>query len=108
MKKLILTFAFVLGIMSFSNAQEKEKMMRTDAVATVDVEQVEYSKIDKSMLPIAVKDAVMNDLEGMAISEAYVSANDYYKLVVNSQEDQIIKTVYINKAGEWLKIDDKS
>lgn len=114
MKKLLLTTAVILGLTFSANAQEPEVPQQaeeeTEAVVT---QEPEFEKIDKAVLPQAVKDAVMNDLDGMAIQEAYVTADEeetkMYKLVVAATTaDTTVpsKTLYADAEGNWLKPED--
>lgn len=111
MKKLILPAIVAIGMVSFSaTAQETEPMQQdsTEQVtASTETTSVEYKEIDKSQLPQTVKDAVMNDLDGMMVSEAYIGSDNTFKIVVSDADSTETKTLYATENGEWIKPEDK-
>ncbi len=113
MKILILTGVFAFGILSFSATAQETTPMHKDSTEHV-VASTEtmrsmpaYKKIDKSQLPQAIKDAVMNDLDGMMVSEAYIGADNTYKVVVTSMDKKETKTLLATQEGKWIKPDQK-
>ena len=94
----------VLGIVSFATAQEEKTNTPVDTTAqTISLEN-NFEKIDKSQLPQAIKDAIMNDMDGMKVMEAYIGEDSIYMIVVaamNNEADK--KTVYADADGNWVK-----
>ena len=106
MKKIIFPAIVALGMIGFSaTAQETEPMQNdsTQVESQTMQSETEYKKIDKSILPQPIKDAVLNDLDGMMVSEAYMAPDKTYKIVVSDMDNTETKTLYATEDGKWIK-----
>ncbi|HEA31276.1 MAG TPA: hypothetical protein ENH91_15010 [Leeuwenhoekiella sp.] len=95
-----------MGMISFSANAQEEKTTTETMDPTTQTMQVNdnFEKIDKSQLPQAVKDAIMTDMDGMMVKEAYVGEDTVYKIVVALMTDDTqTKTVYADAEGHWIK-----
>ncbi len=100
MRKLMFAIAIVFGTLTITNAQSSSPETPTKALlASV---QDDYKEVNVSELPQAVKDAIAKDLEGAVVSKAYTNGKGEFKLVVTTA-DEMSKTLFINKKGEWKK-----
>ena len=101
MKKLMIVPAMVLGMMFATNAGAQIKDDKKKAPTEMKAQQ-DYQKIDKAQLPEAVKAAVARDFEGSEISEAFISKDNTYKIVlVNKNGERGM--VFADANGKWIK-----
>ncbi|MBZ9631066.1 hypothetical protein LB465_09765 [Salegentibacter sp. LM13S] len=109
MKKLGLTLMAAAGMFLFSqNAQaqveEPEEMEQIEGVEEAQEEIDEFVEVDVLVLPQAIKDAIMTDLNGAVAEEAWVKEKDgksVYKLALNVDGDK--KKAYIDREGNWIE-----
>nr|WP_129732120.1 hypothetical protein [Parabacteroides goldsteinii] len=102
MKKVLVAMAMMMGVGSFSAFAAETSV---DSVACCQSTQDEYTKIEVSEVPDAVKAAVEKAYEGQTIKEASVAEKDgtkTYKLVITSAEGTE-STVIFNDKGEEVK-----
>ena len=110
MKNLAYIILAGIGFISLSAAAQQTEPMKKDSteqvVASTETMTTpeEFKKIDKSQLPQAVKDAVMNDFDGMMVTEAYITPDETFKIVVSGMNDKSkTQTLWADKEGKWLK-----
>ena len=105
MKKLVLVTAMVMGTLTITNAQSSVASTSTEEAPTTftQVSQDDFSEVQVSELPQAVKDAVAKDLEQAVVSKAFVNKKGEFKLVVSQAGNKEAKTLYINSKGEGIK-----
>lgn len=105
--KSMLVAILAMGMIPIVGVAQLKKVDAPQGVVSQDQQINKYIPVDKAMVPLAVKDAVMTDLDGMAIENAFVAKNNTYKLILTSLLDKSKKrTVWIDDTGKWLeKID---
>ncbi|WP_289023496.1 hypothetical protein [uncultured Salegentibacter sp.] len=113
MKKLGLSLMAAGGMFLFSQnvqaqVENPEKMEQMEDEEEVQEVQEDYKKVDVLVLPQAIKDAIMTDLNGAVAEEAWVKEKDgkqIYKLSLNVDGEK--QKAYIDKDGNWIKKEDK-
>lgn len=101
MKKLMIVPIVALGMLFTTNANAQ--VDGVDKKAPTEMKsQKEYVKIDKAQLPAAVTTAVERDFKGSEISEAFISEDKTYKIVlVNETGEKGL--VFTDTNGKWIK-----
>ena len=100
MRKLIIAIAIAFGTLTVTNAQSSSPDTPTKALqASV---QDDYTEVNVSDLPQALKDTIAKDLEGAVVSQAYSNLKGEFKLVVTTADD-VSKILFANEKGEWIK-----
>jgi hypothetical protein len=94
MKKLILSAAIVLGILSMQAGNAAIKS-NTQTVSTQD----EYKEVDA--VPAAIKTALDNAYPGVKLEKAYVNDKKEYKIEIVVRE--VKSTVYTDAQGNIIK-----
>lgn len=104
MKNWSLFTVFALTLFAFSaKAQEKTTTEQMDPTTQTMAMDEEYTEIDKSTLPQPIKDAIMNDMDGMMVSKVWMAKDETFKIEVASQQDTAQKkTVYADAEGNWI------
>lgn len=100
MKKLFFVAVLSLGSLT-AFAQEGEEVVQ-EATELV-VAQDDFTAIEASDLPEAVKNAVATNYPSATISKAYVNKQEQYKLEV-ALEDGTVGTLYSDKDGNWIEM----
>lgn len=102
MKKFLLVTVLSLGSLT-AFAQDTETSIETDAEATVEMQQDEYTSIEVSELPAAITDALAKDHPDVQVNSAYVNDESEYKLEV-AKEDGTTFELYADAEGNWLEM----
>lgn len=100
MKKTIIAFAIAFVTLTVTNAQSTAVEPSTKELKAA--VQDDYTEVEVSELPQAVKDAIAKDLKDVVVSKAFVNKKGEFKLVVTT-DDELSKTLYANNKGEWIK-----
>lgn len=96
MKKLILSFAIVLG--SFSTFATAPTLLRSE---NIDIVQEDFKQIANEELPEAVKTALKTSYPDAKLDKAYINSNKEYKLEITVMDQKA--TVYADANGNWIK-----
>ena len=107
MKKLPYLFLAVISMVSAQGVQSQEKDELEVLSETNDINNLKFTAIEIVELPMAIQDKAAIDFENFRIKEAYISENEFYKIVLVTK-DNFTQVLFASAKGEWIKPNDKS
>ena len=97
MKKLILSAAVILGVMS---VQASNVLNPISIIQSVNV-QDEFTEISADAIPAAVKSTLEKSFVGTKLEKAYKNEKNEYKLEITKDDKKF--TVYTDASGNIIK-----
>lgn len=107
MKKLPYLFLAVISIVSAQGVQAQEEDEVQVLRDTSEIRNLNFIAIEIVELPMKIQDKAATDFEDFRIKEAYISENEFYKIVLVNK-DNFTQVIFASAKGEWIKPDDKS
>lgn len=104
MKKLILTFAGILFLVTTTQAQVYANSTSEEPFVEVIEAQDEYKTIEVSELPEAVTASIARDYEEAETTEAWVKKDEgksVYKIKINVNDEE--KELFADAEGNWIE-----
>lgn len=98
MKKLILSAAIILGVMS---VQATTNVNSVSIIQTLNL-QDEFTEISTDSIPVAVKSTIVKSFPESKLEKAYKNEKNEYKLELVAKDDKKF-TVFTDASGNVIK-----